>query len=360
MYAGAGAMPLLAAAAAWNGIASELSAAASSFDAVITRLITDEWTGNASQTMAAAVQPHLAWLTYTAESAAFAATQAMASAAAFETAFAMTVPPAEVAANRALLARLMATDLFGQNTAAIAATEARYCEMWAQDAAAMYGYAASSVTAGELNPLTHPTPVTDAAGLADQAAAVAQAAATGPAQLAGLGGLIGNGPDAVMSLAVPGVEASPSLLALLIEFDRADLPWVELFNHQRATYWDFGVGWPMGGDDEEEVVTGAVDFGVRPAPLTRSVTSVGAVAVPPVASLGKAVLVGEMSVPASWSAAAPAPTARPAAEATGWSVGEEDEAPWTAGMVADARDDGYGAAPRYGVKPIVMPKTRVL
>lgn len=42
--------------------------------------------------MAAAVQPYLVWLTCTAESSALAAAQAMASAAAFETAFALTVP----------------------------------------------------------------------------------------------------------------------------------------------------------------------------------------------------------------------------------------------------------------------------
>ena len=47
----------------------------------------------------------------------------------------MTVPPAVVAANRAQLATLVATNVFGQNTPAIAATEAQYAEMWAQDAA---------------------------------------------------------------------------------------------------------------------------------------------------------------------------------------------------------------------------------
>jgi len=35
----------------------------------------------------------------------------------------------------------IATNILGQNTPAIAATEAQYMEMWAQDAAAMYGYA---------------------------------------------------------------------------------------------------------------------------------------------------------------------------------------------------------------------------
>lgn len=122
MYGGAGAADLLAAAAAWNGIAVEVSTAASSVGSVITRLSTEHWMVPASLSMAAAVQPYLVWLTCTAESSALAAAQAMASAAAFETAFALTVPPAEVVANRALLAELTATNILGQNVSAIAAT----------------------------------------------------------------------------------------------------------------------------------------------------------------------------------------------------------------------------------------------
>jgi PPE-repeat protein len=66
--------------------------------------------------------------------------------AAYEAAFAMTVPPPVIAANRALLMALIATNFFGQKTPAIMATEAQYTEMWAQDAAAMFGYAGASQT----------------------------------------------------------------------------------------------------------------------------------------------------------------------------------------------------------------------
>lgn len=69
-------------------------------------------------------------------------------------------------ANRALLAELTATNILGQNVSAIAATEARYGEMWAQDASAMYGYAAASAVAARLNPLTRPSHITNPAGLA--------------------------------------------------------------------------------------------------------------------------------------------------------------------------------------------------
>lgn len=48
--------------------------------------------------------------------------------------------PPVVATNRAQLAGLVATNFLGENTPAIAATEAQYQEMWAQDVAAMSGY----------------------------------------------------------------------------------------------------------------------------------------------------------------------------------------------------------------------------
>lgn len=43
---------------------------------------------------------------------------------------------------------MVATNILGQNTAAIAATEAEYAEMWAQDVAAMAGYDVGTTAAG--------------------------------------------------------------------------------------------------------------------------------------------------------------------------------------------------------------------
>jgi PPE-repeat protein len=74
---------------------------------------------------------------------------------------------------------LIATNFFGQNTPAIAATEALYAEMWAQDAAAMYGYAATSAAAtAQVTPFTAAPQTTNLAGLAAQGAASAQSAAS--------------------------------------------------------------------------------------------------------------------------------------------------------------------------------------
>ena len=69
---------------------------------------------------------------------------------------------------------LIATNFLGQNMPAIAATEAQYGEMWAQDAGAMYGYAAASAAASQLSPFTPPPQTTSPSGLTARSAAVAQ------------------------------------------------------------------------------------------------------------------------------------------------------------------------------------------
>ncbi|HEY0228905.1 MAG TPA: PPE family protein [Mycobacterium sp.] len=175
MYTGPGAGSLLAAAAAWDELAAELSFSAASFRSAISALTNGPWSGSAALALAAAATPCAAWLQSSAESAERASGQAATAAAAYETAFALTVPVPVIATNRALLASLIATNVLGQNSAAIAAAEAEYFEMWVDDAAAMYGYAGSSATAAELAEFEQPTEVTHPAGSSEQAAAVAKA-----------------------------------------------------------------------------------------------------------------------------------------------------------------------------------------
>ncbi|WP_197502591.1 PPE family protein, partial [Mycobacterium scrofulaceum] len=176
MYAGPGSGPLMAASAAWDEIAAEVAAAASGYGSVVAELTAGPWVGPASSSMVAAVLPFVSWLGAVSGLAEETASQGRAAAAAFEAAFAMTVPPPVIAANRVLLATLVATNFFGQNTPAIMATEAQYMEMWAQDAAAMYGYAAASATASQLAPFDAPPNTTTPDGVAEQALAVSQAA----------------------------------------------------------------------------------------------------------------------------------------------------------------------------------------
>ena len=178
MYSGPGSGPMLEAASAWQNLARELSSAAASYSSVVTGLTDGSWRGPASASMAAAGATFVAWIDAAAAQTQQAAAQAHAAASAFETAFAATVPPPVIAANRAQLAMLVATNFLGINTAAIMATEALYAEMWAQDAAAMYGYAGSSAAAATLTPFTPPQQNTSPSGLAAQGTAVANSGGT--------------------------------------------------------------------------------------------------------------------------------------------------------------------------------------
>jgi PPE-repeat protein len=184
MYSGPGPGPMLAAAGAWDGLAAELGFASAGYGSTITELTSGPWIGPTSLTMLASVTPYVNWLSTTAAQAEETANQARAAVAAYEAAFAMTVPPPVIAANRALLMALIATNFFGQNTPAIMATEALYAEMWAQDAAAMYGYAGASAAASVVTPFAAPPQTTSQNGANNQSNAVAQAAAAPAGQAA--------------------------------------------------------------------------------------------------------------------------------------------------------------------------------
>jgi PPE-repeat protein len=177
IYAGPGAAPLLAAAAAWEALAGELQITATHYASTIGELTTS-WRGPSSQAAASSAAPYTEWLSDTAAQAQQTASQAQAAAAAYEAAFAASIPPPVIAANRALLAVLVATNFLGQNTPAIAANEATYAEFWAQDAGAMYGYAGAAAAASQLTPFTAAPTTANDSGQASQAAATVPADAT--------------------------------------------------------------------------------------------------------------------------------------------------------------------------------------
>ncbi len=143
---------MLAAAAAWDGLVDGLYSAAASFRSVILDLADGSWQGLSASSMLDSAKPYLKWIEMTAAQAEHGAVQARSAAAAYEAAVALTVSPVVIAANRSQLVSLVTTNFLGQDTPGIAATEADYSEMWAQNAAAMYGYASASL----LNPFTVP------------------------------------------------------------------------------------------------------------------------------------------------------------------------------------------------------------
>jgi len=382
MYSGPGAEPMMAAAATWNNLAAELSTAAASYESVISEL-SGEWMGPASSAMAAAATPYVEWMFNTAAAAEHAAGQASASAAAYQTAFAMTVPPALIAANRTQLAALVATNILGQNTPAILATEAQYGEMWAQDAAAMYGYAGSSASAASLNPLTSPTATTNPAGVGTQSAAVSTASSQSQ-----LSQLVSSMPSVMQGLSSPtattaattssgGILSGPDGFFNDLISSGGNIGYLNdgfdisgAFNgYDSAVFSSFSGSSGQGASAAAGAAASVMPHGLAAGLATASVGTVapsstaGLAGAPVLASMAQSSSVGGLSVPATWSAAAPESSAAPLTAAD-WN-GDFDEGGVTnvaTGMpaVASTGRGGYGfSTPRYGVKPTVMP-TRVL
>lgn len=193
MFGGAGPSPILAAATAWDGIAAELHTAAMSFESITATLTDASWQGAASVAMAEAAAAYIEWLSTSATQADAAAGLARSTVAVFEAALAATVHPAIVATNRAQLATMVAVNLFGQNTPVIAALEACYEAMWAQDVEAMAGYhAAASALVSQLVPWQHnlsSAATTTGDGPINSAAATNATAAQTIAQIMGGSGI---------------------------------------------------------------------------------------------------------------------------------------------------------------------------
>ncbi|UQB93476.1 MULTISPECIES: PPE family protein [Mycobacterium] len=368
MYAGAGSAPLMAAATAYANLAAEVSATATQWESIISLLTTEQWTGGGSAAAAAAAQPIVSYLTETATTLEQASAQATASAAAYEAAFAATVPPPVIAANRTLLATLVATNFLGVNSAAIAATEAQYAEMWVQDATMMAAYQASSAAAGVLTPVTPLTSTTDPARAAAVGnGAVAFDAANSTSQAAGLdlsslitsptssGGLL-QSIDNLMG--TPSfLNATNGAVNTAAWWVCATIPNAVSLGHTLGSVPSI----PFSLADSVAPAAGAA--AITPGTTVGSVSGAGASA-----ALGEASTVGRLSVPAGWNAAAPASSLASATaplEGSGWTAAAEAEGvtamPGMPGMAAAAKGAGaYGTGPRYGFKPIVMPKQVVV
>ena len=308
MYAGPGSGPMVAAAAGWDELATDLYSTATSYQSVISGLTAGPWLGPSAASMAAAAAAYVAWMRATAALAEQTAAQAKAAAAAYETAFAATVPPPAIAANRSLLMALIATNVLGQNTAAIAATETQYAEMWAQDAAAMYRYAGSSAFATMLTPFNPPPPTTNPGGLAGQAAAVVQATSTSSV------------PTALQALASPLSSTSAATPSGLLE----SLGLLSPLGYADGGVSSAGLGVASGAwqsaaaadqamlaaDDEmtnmDNQVMGALgQFTGMEGRIMDRFDQLGAVRAPLSASVGQATPVGALSVPPAWTTAAP-------------------------------------------------------
>jgi PPE-repeat protein len=331
MYAGPGPGSMLAAATGWQSLADELNSAAANYGSLVSSLATGPWTGPSSAAMAAAAAPYVTWLGATGEQAAQTAARAAAAADAYETAYTATVPPPVIDANRSLLALLIATNVLGQNSPAIAATEAHYAEMWAQDAAAMYGYAGAAATAAQVTPFGMPPQTTNPAGPAGQAVAGAQAVGTsgatdvetlmssGPQLIAGMPQSLQSlaSPQSVASLASTATDTSSSssssstsslsmLNTLSTPLRLATMP-MSMLSRLFTTGSTANAARAVSTAANELGAVQAAGVGSGAQVLTSTGFDSGAPAV--AAGLGQATSVGPLSVPSGWAGVAPSPSA---------------------------------------------------
>jgi PPE-repeat protein len=372
MYGGAGSGPLLAAAAAWDGLAADMWASASSFDSVISGLTNGQWTGPSSEAMAQAAAPYLQWLHSAAAHASMSAVQARVAAMSYESAFAATVPPAAVAANRVRLMTLIATNILGQNTAAIAATEFEYIEMWLQDVMAMFGYHAGAQSVMSALPSISSAPsslagllTTPLSTLASQFAGALSSvggqifgpgfsSAVGAIQsaLTQVGSIVSSAPvSSLMSVAQIGMYPASALMPPMVALTQGAAPVTSL----------------AGATDV--AAANASQYVSSTAPAMRVLSGDGGWGSSISASLGRARLVGAISVPPVWQGSTPAPIVSSAmvggsapgaaVEPAGSTSGVPMPARTTAGQDKPTGMEGRaGASPPHVVKsrPKVVPR----
>ncbi|MBS9532436.1 PPE family protein [Mycobacterium sp. M1] len=389
MYSGPGSSPMTAAASAWSTLSADLKSSAAICESVINQLTGEGWLGTASASMAAAVTPYVTWMKVTAEQAEQAAAQARAAAAAYETAHGLTVPPVAVTGNRVRLQQLVATNIIGQNTAAIANTEIEHNEMWAQDTIAMHGYHAQSAAATTLQPFSNPPNPTDPSGEAAQGAAVGNAATSAPSHTASSAlqslltaksagaGTITNPADDILK--DPGYQLGNQTLSQLtsqanLQSNNMCAVWRGLSGvtgtQKLLTEMTKDAAKAASGASQgaASAAAGAAQGAASAAQGAGSAASgLGAVA----GGMGRAGALGALSVPPSWVAPTLPPTTLGPVSGGTWQpvgpgiLGSTPMAPppGMPGVPGAAAAHGAGfrgfSAPRYGVQPTVMPKITV-
>lgn len=357
IYTGPGSGPLLASAAAWDALSGQLNAFALGYTSTLTALQDEGWTGASSQAMFAAAQPYIAWVGKTATQAEQAATQARAAAAAYESARAATVPPAVVTTNRTQLANLVATNIFGQNTALISVLEAAYAQMWAQDAAAMHGYATAAHTATQLAPFQEPPQTTNSAAAASQA--LAPAAALGNAAAS-------QGGQSVADGVIDGASTFNTL--------SGPVGFATSMSRTVTNAGSFFTALAKAVSGSAPKAAAAAVPAVLPAAGMASAVQAGPSLVRGTASMGTASPIGQLSVPKAWADTAPIATASEEplflSEAELAATGSWEEAP-ASGMMGAAPAAAMGAAAggagrstvssmlRVGPKRFAMPRPSV-
>lgn len=388
---GPGAGPLFEAAAAWDGLAAELSSSASSFHTTVSDLAGSAWMGPSSMSMTAAAAPYVQWLIIAAAQAEVAALQARIAALAFEGALVATVPLPQVLANRARLLVLIATNFFGINTAAIAQTELEYVEMWAQDVAAMLGYHAGAQSMAQTLPdFSVPpaalgggsAPSADLAGLAGLVTAPLSIASQFLQGLSSLGTAFASQLQSVFGALSPAVSLlSSTPVATLTTVAQAGMYPATALMTPMVTLAQSAAPAPAAPAAAPSLAPALVGTASAPLAAPHSAGSalsdvqpltgggLGALGVA-TAGLGGARFVGSLTVPAAWQGSMPAYIATPAMSGVGsgapvtaaaGSGGSGSGVPMAAMPVKDKAPEGEDRGTRAQVvrsRPKVVPRNR--
>lgn len=363
MYTGPGMGSLLAAAGSWDALSTELAANAEGYESVLSALDL-QWRGPAAQAMAFAAVRYVQWLQAAAEQTKQTAMQARTAVAAYEQAYAMTVPPPVITANRTLLASLVATNIVGQNTAAIADTEAQYADFWAQDTAAMSGYSVSSAAATQLPRFAPANNSTDESGVSAQQAAVTTANTNAVANKAAtqtfsaLDQQTGTTVNNYYYYDASTTSSGTNAFRVLDAIQGTGLGFSAPYNLEQF------VSGIIGAENNLGVLAKPLAAAAPlAAPALRGATAgLGGGLGNVTATLSHAGSIGPMSVPASW--AAPTSTHISPLTPAGFTTLPGTEEPMASGYPGypgmpgggAARSVGAGVPPRYGVRLTVMPR----
>ncbi|MEB3032209.1 PPE family protein [Mycolicibacter sp. MYC340] len=318
VYSGPGPGPLMVAASSWDALAAQVSSYTEGYSSAIDSLVGEYWAGPTAAAMAAAAAAYVQWAATTGVQAGEAAAQLRAAASAFEAAHAAITPPAAVAANRSQLANLIATNVLGQNAARIAATEAAYQGMWAQNSQAMYGYAASASSATKLSPFSEPPQTTNPAGQSAQAATAAASAATaGTSHTQALSQMIAAVPQQLSTASTPtGIPIPQSWVDAEEVIGKAMSANDSMFLVPARNIGSVGnsvFGWvrittdglfyaPLSAGLSSAGLTGAT------SPVTAGAATGSSAARAVLASVGESTTVGRLSTPQAWADVTPVAT----------------------------------------------------
>ncbi|RFD26002.1 PPE family protein [Mycobacterium uberis] len=159
LHCGVGSAPMLAAAAAWEGLSDDLAAAAEEVAETVIEAVPASFAGPTSEAVARRTLSYVNWLNSTATCAEQTANQLNVAANAYETAYQTMVPPLTVYVNLVQTKVLQALNWFGQFSSSIADKEAEYNEMWSRNAEAMMAYRDAVLEGTARTPEFEPAPM---------------------------------------------------------------------------------------------------------------------------------------------------------------------------------------------------------